>query len=62
MDVDWVLQREDIPDHHKYARCLACEAETEESVIRTVAIERYIMEIDDEFNDLIAVIEGAVNA
>lgn len=62
LEVDWILQRDDISDHHKYAKRLACEAETEESVIRTVAIERYIMEINDEFNDLITIIEGAVNA
>lgn len=62
LDVDWVLQRDEVTDHHKYAVCLASEAETEESVIRTVAIERYIKEIDGEFDGLIAAIEGAVNA
>ena len=61
LDVDWVIERDDIKDHHKYVQCLASEAETEESVIRTIAIEKYILEINDEFDDLIAVIEGAVN-
>lgn len=62
LDVDWILQRDQITDHHKYASCLAKEAETEESVIRTVAIEQYIKEIDKEFDNLIAAIEAAVNA
>ena len=61
LDVDWVIERDDIKDHHKYVQCLASEAETEESVIRTIAIEKYILDINDEFDDLIAVIEGAVN-
>lgn len=61
LEVDWILKRDEISDHHNYAKCLACEAETEESVIRTVAIERYIVEIGCEFNDLIAVIEEAIN-
>ena len=61
LDVDWVLQRDEIADHHKFAKCLASEAETEESVIRTVAIERYILEIDGEFDDLIATIEKVIN-
>lgn len=62
LDVDWVLQRDEITDHHMFAKCLAAEAEAEEGVIRTVAIERYILEIDGEFDDLIATIEGAINA
>ncbi|CAJ1812322.1 ATP-dependent endonuclease [Aeromonas hydrophila] len=62
LDIDWVLQKKEITDHHNFAKCLASEAETEESVIRTVAIERYILEIDSEFDNLIATIEGAVNA
>ncbi len=52
LDVDWVLQKNGVTDHHKFAKCLASEAETEESVIRAVAIEQYISEIDDEFDDL----------
>ncbi|MBU2827132.1 MAG: ATP-dependent nuclease [Acidithiobacillus ferriphilus] len=62
LDVDWVLQKDEVTDHHKFAKCLASEAETEESVIRTVAIEQYILEIDNEFDDLIATIEGKINA
>lgn len=62
LDVDWILLKEEITDHHKFAEYLAYEAETEESVLRTVAIERYILEIDNEFDDLIAAIEDALNA
>lgn len=62
LDVDWELQKKEITDHHKFAKCLADEAETEESVIRTVAIERYISEIQSEFDNLIADIEREVNA
>jgi hypothetical protein len=62
LDVDWVLQRDEITDHHQFAKCLASEAEAEESVIRTAAIDRYILEIDSEFDDLIASIVGAISA
>jgi predicted ATPase len=61
LDVDWVLQKDGITDHHSFAKCIAFEAETEESVIRTVAIERYILEIDSEFDNLIAAIEKMMN-
>lgn len=61
LDVDWVLQKNQVTDHHKFAKCLASEAETEESVIRTVAIEKYILEIVGEFDDLISAIEGKIN-
>ena len=61
LDVDWVLQKDEIKDHHKFAKTLALEAETEESVIRTIAIERYISEINEEFDSLIAAIEKNIN-
>lgn len=61
LDVDWILQKEEITDHHSFAKCLASEAETEESVIRTLAIVQYISEIDSEFNELISIIEAAIN-
>lgn len=62
LDVDWVLQKEGVTDHHQFAKCLAYEAETEESVIRTVAIEQYILGIDGQFDDLITAIEVAINS
>jgi hypothetical protein len=36
VDVDWVLQRDDVKDHHKIASCIAEEAEAEEEVVRTL--------------------------
>lgn len=60
VDIDWLLQRDDIKDHHKIVDCIAEEAEAEPEVVRTVAIERYIKEIDSEFNALIDAIEHAV--
>lgn len=62
LDVDWILQKHEVADHHGYAKCLASEAETEESVLRTVAIEKYIEEIGSEFDDLISVIAQAVDS
>ncbi|SCZ41216.1 MULTISPECIES: ATP-dependent endonuclease [Pseudomonas] len=61
LDVNWVLEKNSITDHHKFAQCLAAEAETEESVIRTNAIEQYILRISDEFDTLIESIERHVN-
>lgn len=60
VDIDWLFQREDVKDHHKIVDCIAEEAEAEPEVVRTVAIERYIKEIDSEFNALIDAIEHAV--
>lgn len=61
LDVDWELQKKEIKDHHQFAKCLAAEAETEESVIRTLAIERYISEIDSEFDNIIRIIEKSID-
>lgn len=62
LDVDWVIQREQLTDHHKFAKHFASEAETEESVIRTVAIEKYILEINDDFDDIIKTIKTTLSA
>lgn len=61
LDVDWVLEQGGVTDHHQFAKCLASEAETDESVIRTIAIERYIQDIDFEFDGLIASIENSIS-
>ncbi|MDH2200420.1 ATP-dependent nuclease [Ectopseudomonas oleovorans] len=53
IDINWILERDDISDHHKIAKHVAQEAETEEEVIRSFAIEKYIGEISTEFDDLI---------
>lgn len=62
LDVDWIIQKKNITNHHNLAKCLACEAETEESVIRTVAIEKYILEIGDDFDNLITIIKKSIDS
>lgn len=59
IDVDWLLQREDIKDHHNIVECIAQEAEAEAEVVRTIAIEQYIKELGNQFDPLILKIEGA---
>lgn len=60
IDVDWILQRDEVKDHHKIAKCIADEAESSEDVVRALAIEKYIHDIEDEFDGLIADIENRV--
>jgi predicted ATPase len=60
IDIDWILSRDDVKDHHKIAKHIACEAEADEEVVRALAIERYINEIADEFDDLIERINTAI--
>nr|WP_246296616.1 AAA family ATPase [Allochromatium humboldtianum] len=62
IDFDWLIEKEEVKNHHKYASCIAKEAETDESVIRTVAIEKYILEVNSEFDQLISDIEVEINA
>lgn len=62
LDVDWVLQKNNVTDHHKFAKCYANEVETEESIIRIVAIEHYILDINSEFDELISVIDNEINS
>lgn len=61
LDVDWVLKKNEIDDHHKITKCLAAEAEAEEEVLRTVAIETYIQGISNEFDGLVSAIEKAIS-
>ncbi|WP_217511852.1 ATP-dependent nuclease [Vibrio metschnikovii] len=58
IDIDWILQRENIKDHHKIAECIALEVESSEEVVRTLAIEQYIHDIENEFDKLISDIES----
>lgn len=60
IDVDWVLQRDEVKDHHKIAACIASEAESSEDVIRALVIDAYINDIDSEFDDLIHDIEQCI--
>ncbi|CAD5376927.1 ATP-binding protein [Pseudomonas sp. OF001] len=57
IDMDWLLERDEIKDHHKIAKHVAKEAETEEEVIRNYAIEKYTGVISNEFDKLISTIE-----
>lgn len=62
IDVDWILDRDDVKDHHKIAFCIAAEAEADEEVVRALAIERYVQDIAGEFDDLISRVGAAVGA
>lgn len=60
IDVDWILQRDNVKDHHKIACHIAAEAEADEEVVRALAIEKYIDTISNKFDDLIAQITAAI--
>lgn len=60
INIEWLLQRESVKDHHKIAACVAKEAEAEEEVIRNVAIDCYIDSISSEFDSLIGQIEESI--
>ncbi|HBQ1916958.1 ATP-dependent nuclease [Klebsiella pneumoniae] len=53
VDVSWLLQREDITDHHQITKCIAEEAECEEEVVRALAIGKYIEDLDGAFDELV---------
>lgn len=61
IDVDWILDRDDVKDHHKIAEHIAREAEADEEVIRTISIETYINEISNEFDELVKNISQSIN-
>ncbi len=61
LDIDWVLQRNNEKDHHKIAMYVADEAESSEEVVRTLAIVRYIQDIETEFNGLMDEIAACVD-
>jgi predicted ATPase len=58
IDLDWILQRDEVKDHHKIAKCVADEAESSEGAVRVMVIEKYIEDIDAEFDELIKDIES----
>jgi energy-coupling factor transporter ATP-binding protein EcfA2 len=60
VDIDWILARDDIKDHHKIAHHIAADAKVDEEVVRAFAIETYVKEISSEFNDLISDIREAL--
>lgn len=62
IDVDWICDRDDVKAHHKIAFYISVEAEAYEEVVRAIAIEKYVQEIANEFDDLISKIGAAVGA
>lgn len=62
IDIDWIRDRDDIKDHHKIAFHIASEVEADEEVVRALAIEKYVHEVANEFDELIAKINEAVGS
>ncbi|NCN66582.1 MAG: AAA family ATPase [Piscirickettsiaceae bacterium CG_4_9_14_3_um_filter_43_564] len=60
IDIDWILDRDDVRDHHKIASCIADEVESSEDVVFTLAIEKYIQDISEQFDELIVHIEQSL--
>ncbi|HCE75551.1 MAG TPA: AAA family ATPase, partial [Dehalococcoidia bacterium] len=60
IDLDWILQRDEVKDHHKIAKCIADEEESSEEVVRAIVIDKYINDIDSEFDELIKDIECCI--
>lgn len=60
IDLDWLLQRDEVKDHHRFAKCVADEAESSEEVVRSLVIDKYIHDIDAEFDELIKDIEACI--
>lgn len=61
VDIDWILARDEVKDHHKIAKHIATDADVDEEVVRALAIEKYVNEITDEFDGLVTRICAAVN-
>ncbi|WP_238363462.1 AAA family ATPase [Casimicrobium huifangae] len=60
VDLDWLLARDEISDHHKIAEHIAREAKVDEEFVRALVIEKYIDAIGTEFDDLMVKIDAAV--
>jgi len=58
IEIDWILEREDVKDHHKITDAIAQEVEAEEEVVRSLVIDAYIKEVGTEFDPLIVQIEN----
>nr|CAD29421.1 hypothetical protein [Synechococcus elongatus PCC 7942 = FACHB-805] len=57
LDVEWFFQYKNVSDHHYYAKCIASEIASDESVIQTSAIEEYLKHVNNNFDYLIDAIE-----
>jgi hypothetical protein len=53
IDIKWILERDEVKDHHDFVKCIAKEAESSEEVVRTLVIEAYISDIGNDFDELI---------
>ncbi|MCD8503543.1 MAG: ATP-binding protein [Burkholderiaceae bacterium] len=53
LDVDWLMRKNNIEDHHQITAMLAHEADTVLEVVRTVSIECYVSANLTEFKNLI---------
>lgn len=62
IDLDWIIDRDNVSDHHKIAHHIAKEVDADEEVVRALAIEQYVREIENEFDKLISRIRAAVGA
>lgn len=60
IDLDWIIDRDNVSDHHKIAHYIAEEVDADEEVVRALAIEKYVQEIENEFDKLISRIRAAV--
>ena len=60
LDIKWVLERDNVDDHHKIAEAIAKEAEVSTEVLATIAIEKYVKTLGDKFNKLMNHIENAL--
>lgn len=60
IDVDWILERDEVKDHHKIVENIAADVEADAEVIRAIAIDKYINTISCKFDDLIEKIRIAV--
>jgi len=57
VDIGWILEREDIQDHHRITDVIAEEVESQPEVIRSLAIDKYLDVVGDKFDDLVKAIQ-----
>ncbi|WP_444936029.1 hypothetical protein ACJJIW_18610 [Microbulbifer sp. JMSA004] len=60
LDIPWLLERDEIEDHHDISSALAKEAEGSKEYFETIAIREYVNVVNNEFDDLIGKIEHAL--
>ena len=60
LNVKWILERDNVNDHHKISETLAKEAEVNPEFFATLAIKKYVKALGDQFNELTEHIEKAL--